>query len=101
MSVGRIDVGVCTVFQHDGLRVPMEGLVGRVLLHLVALEDQAVHRLGIKQRCVEGVEVVVADDDGARSLAVEVGSGAFQLRDFGIDGDDRIGEPRTLFNGGS
>ena len=79
--------------------VPVERLVFRVLFYFVVAECQPCRRLGIEQGSVEGVELVVFDDDGSRPAAVEKSFLLFQCRNFGIDGNDSIGELEHIGQG--
>ena len=70
----------------------MVGFVLRIGALLVFLEHQTVDRFGIKQRRVEGVEVVVPDNDGTGFATMEIGIALGELGYFGIDGDHGVRE---------
>ena len=58
----------------------------------IALVQQSVYRLGIEQRRVEGDKLVVYDADGILLAAVEEFLLLVQFGNFGIDGNDGVGE---------
>ena len=78
------------VLQPDDFLVPMVGFVLRIGALLVFLEHQTADRFGIKQGRVEGVEVVVLNNDGIGFATMEIGVTLGELGYFGIDGDDGV-----------
>ncbi len=82
---------VC-LLQQEAAPVPVERLVFVVLFEDVVPECQSVHRFGIEDGGVEGVEFILFDKDAAFLASVEVLPLSLQIGYFGIDGDDGVGE---------
>ena len=87
-----LDVHIGSALEQYATFVPVEGRKIGVMIYSVALEQQAIDRLGIKQGVVEGVELIVDDTNGIPAPSMEVGFLLVQRRYLGIDGDDGIGK---------
>lgn len=87
-----LDVHIGSALEQYATFVPVEGREIGVVIYGVALEQQAIDRLGIKQGVVEGVELIVDDTNGIPAPSMEVGFLLVQRRYLGIDRNDGIGK---------
>lgn len=65
----------------------------------VLFEHQSVYRFGIKNRCIEGVEFIVYNLYRSRFPSVEIRCLSVKVRNFRINGDDRIGKLEQVGQG--
>ena len=72
--------------------VPVERLVFIVFLDDIAAEYQAIYRLGIEDRSVEGIELILFDKDAALFASVEIALLSVQVGYFRINGDNGVGK---------
>ena len=70
----------------------MEGSIVLVVTDGIALPQQAVDRLGIEERVVETLKLVVHDADSVLLATMEILLLCIEVGYLGIDADDSIGE---------
>ena len=89
---GVVNLYVSCTFEEYAAVVPMERSIVLIVTDSVALPQQAVDGLGIEERVIEALKLIIHDADSVLLTAMEILFLSVEVGYFGIDADDSIGE---------